>query len=199
MNKKMYLVWAHPKKDSLTAQIVDSIKKHSIEKGFEVTELDLYRSGFNPVLQANETPDWSNETQNFSQEIYDLFNELKGNDTLILVSPIWWFSFPAILKGYIDRIWNYGLAYGDGVKLPVNNVRWIALAGGAEKVYIKKGNDVYVKHYFNNGISSFCGIEDSEVEILYNTIGFDEEIESDEHYKKLFKQANSVIDNLDLS
>lgn len=45
MEKNVYFVWAHPKKDSLTAQVVDSMKKHSVKKGLQIKELDLYRSG----------------------------------------------------------------------------------------------------------------------------------------------------------
>lgn len=197
MEKKAYFIWAHPKKDSLTAQIVESMKKHSMEKGFEVTELDLYRSGFDPALQEADLPDWNSKTPQFSQEVMDLFNALKGVDTTFVVFPIWWNSFPAMLKGYIDRVWNYGLAYGYGNKLPVNRIRWVALGGGTESLYKEYGYDANIKNFAVTGIASYCGVTDSKIEILYNTIGFEEAGISEGHYEKLFKQANSVIDNLD--
>lgn len=203
MEKKAYFVWAHPKQDSLTAQIVESMKKHAKEKGFTISELDLYRSDFDPSLKEVDLPFWKDgndyingNEQNFSQEVYDMFNELKGVDTVFVVFPIWWNSFPALLKGYIDRVWNFGLAYGYGNKLPVNRIRWIALGGGTESLYKQYELDKYIRHFMDTGLAIYCGIEDSSVEILYNTIGFEEEGKGADHYEKLFKQANAVIDNL---
>lgn len=197
MKKKMYFVWANPKKESLTAKIVDSMKKQGLENGYEVSELDLYRSGFKASLEEIDHPIWENKEQNYSQEVYDLFDELKESDTVIFVFPIWWYSFPAILKGYIDRVWNYGLAYGNGSKIPVNKVRWIALAGDTEQSFKKRDNDKYLEHFTINSISSYCGITDAKLEIIYDTLVFDKEPAGSEAYKTVFKRVNTIIDDLD--
>jgi len=126
--KKVHFIWAHPRTDSLTAHVVETMKAHALSKDLAVTELDLYRSNFNPLMQEADEPKWDN-TYNYTDEVLTLFNTLKDVDTLFVVFPIWWYSFPAILKGYIDRVWTNGLAYGKGNKLPVNRIRWVGLAG----------------------------------------------------------------------
>lgn len=121
-SERIYLVWAHPRHDSLTAHIADAIHQRAMERKIQVTELDLYRRNFNPVMTPEDEPDWKNMDKRYSPEVHQLYSELLEHDTLVVVFPLWWYSFPAMLKGYIDRVWNNGLAYGDGHKLPFNKV-----------------------------------------------------------------------------
>ncbi|MCS2163908.1 NAD(P)H oxidoreductase [Scandinavium sp. H11S7] len=188
-----YLVWAHPRVDSLTAAIVGEIKQEAGRQNMGITELDLYRANFNPVLPPDEEPDWSNPDKVFSKEVTELFQAMENHDNIVVVFPVWWFAFPAILKGYIDRIWNYGLAYGRGHKLPVSSVRWVALVGGAEKKFKQMGKDTFMTDQLN-GLAKYCGTPDSDVAFLYNTIGFEENINNaDTHYQQLLAQARSVV------
>ena len=125
----------------------------------------------------------------------NLFNTLKGVDTLFIVFPVWWYSFPAILKGYIDRVWTNGLAYGKGNRLPVNKIRWVALAGETREAFDQKGNYAYMQHLMNKSLALYCGVEDSKVEFLFDTIGF-EGVRDQAHYASLYAQANRAINEV---
>lgn len=59
-SERIYLVWAHPRHDSLTAHIADAIHQRAMERKIQVTELDLYRRNFNPVMTSEDEPDWKN-------------------------------------------------------------------------------------------------------------------------------------------
>lgn len=59
-SERIYLVWAHPRHDSLTANIADAIHQRAMERKIQVTELDLYRRNFNPVMTSEDEPDWKN-------------------------------------------------------------------------------------------------------------------------------------------
>ena len=59
-SERIYLVWAHPRHDSLTAHIADAIHQRAMERKIQVTELDLYRRNFNPVMTLEDEPDWKN-------------------------------------------------------------------------------------------------------------------------------------------
>lgn len=192
--KKVHFIWAHPRTDSLTAHVVETMKVHAQAKGLMVSELDLYRSNFNPVMYEVDEPQWDN-TYTYTDEVLNLFESLKGIDTLFIVFPIWWYSFPAILKGYIDRVWTNGLAYGKGNKLPVNKIRWIGLAGELKEAYDEKGNGEYMEYLMNKSLAEYCGVNNSRVEFLYDTIGFEGERDK-EHYEKLFIQANRVVEEI---
>ena len=52
-SERIYLVWAHPRHDSLTAHIADAIHQRAMERKIQVTELDLYRRNFNPVMTSD--------------------------------------------------------------------------------------------------------------------------------------------------
>jgi NAD(P)H dehydrogenase (quinone) len=90
-----------------------------------------------------------------------------------MVFPVWWWSMPAILKGWIDRVWNHGVAYGDGVTFPHRSVRMIALAGTTEATFAKRGYDRAIETQLATGILDFCGIPDFRLEIIHGVIGKD--------------------------
>lgn len=201
--KKVHIIWAHPRRDSLTAQTVEAVKKEAIQRGFEVTDWEAYSAGFNPVLHQEDEPDWADYNKTYSKEATLLAQDLNDKDYLIVVFPVWWYSLPAILKGYIDRVWNYGVFYGDRQKhkLPVKAIRWIGLIG-SDKAHIQKRDyDKYIEYYLNIGLAEYCGLKDSKVEIIYDTIG-DEVLDAPkevitEHYTKIIEQAVQVIRELE--
>lgn len=79
-------------------------------KGYEVTVKNLYRENFNPVLTKAERASYYEKNFDASQLKSDI-DQLRETDSLVLIFPTWWFSFPAILKGWFDRVWAPGYAY----------------------------------------------------------------------------------------
>lgn len=196
-SENMYIVWAHPRSESLTAQVVQEIQGEAAERGINVSSLDLYRSGFNPALGVEDEPDWSNPQKPYSPEVHRLFGELTDKDTVVVVFPVWWYSFPAMLKGYLDRVWNYGLGYGPGSTLGNKKIRWVALVGGSQAGFVKYGWEKNMADYIH-GSMGYLGVEDAKIEFLYNTIGVEEGIgDSDAHYQQLFAQARGIVADLD--
>ena len=129
MKQHVYIVWSHPRRNSLTAQMVHSLRQRAEARGAHVTELDLYRSDFDPVLRVEDEPEWDNPDKRYSPEVHRLFAELDNQDIIFFVFPVWWYSFPAMLKGYLERVWNYGLAYGEQNRLTAKRCagwRWRA-------------------------------------------------------------------------
>lgn len=185
----------HPRHDSLTAHIADAIHQRAMERKIQVTELDLYRRNFNPVMTSEDEPDWKNMDKRYSPEVHQLYSELLEHDTLVVVFPLWWYSFPAMLKGYIDRVWNNGLAYGDGHKLPFNKVRWVALVGGDKESFVQMGWEKNISDYLIN-MCSYLGIEDADVTFLCNTVVFDGQELHASYYQSLLSQVRDMVDAL---
>lgn len=126
-NKKTVLiVHAHPERTSVTRQLAEAAADALRNQGHGVLESDLYTMGWNAVFDANDFPERLNRDRlSFIEESGHAFSsgaqtadveeeqrKILASDAVILAFPLWWFSMPAIMKGWVDRVWAYGLAYG---------------------------------------------------------------------------------------
>ncbi|MFB5661108.1 NAD(P)H oxidoreductase [Alteribacillus sp. HJP-4] len=166
---KVLTIAAHPRKDSLTFSTLHRFVQGLKDAGHETEVLDLYRSGFDPVLREADEPNWTASNQHFSPEVEREIKRMNQHDALAFIFPLWWWSMPAIMKGYIDRVWNYGVAYGPN-KLAHEHVLWISLAGAPVERFQKRKYDKMMEHYFNVGLADYVGIPSSKFELFYETI-----------------------------
>ncbi|SDJ83730.1 NAD(P)H oxidoreductase [Sediminibacillus albus] len=166
---KVLTIVTHPRTDSLTFTAAQRFTEGLEAAGHTTETVDLYRIGFQPVLGEADEPDWSADSQHFSPEVEAEIERVKQYDGLAFVFPLWWWSMPAMLKGYIDRVWNYGFAYGPG-RLEHERVLWLSLAGAPIERFEKRKYDQMMSHYFNIGLADYCGIKHSSFELFYKTI-----------------------------
>lgn len=172
---KVLTVVSHPRVNSFTFAVADRFTKGLLEAGHETEVLDLHRIGFNPVLWEADEPDWSIDRKVYSPEVENEIERMKKFDALAYIFPVWWYSVPAMLKGYIDRVWNSGFAYGSN-KLPHKQVLWLALAAESKEGMEKRQFDQMLSHQLNIAIAGYCGIANSKVELLYNTLDSNQEL-----------------------
>ncbi|QOS77652.1 NAD(P)H oxidoreductase [Paenibacillus sp. JNUCC31] len=180
------VVVSHSRKDSLTFQVADRFVQGLAEAGHGYEILDLHEIGFDPVLRAADEPDYTQERQVFSPEIETEMERLKKHDAVAFVFPLWWWHLPAMLKGYVDRVMNNGFAYGAN-KLPHQQILWIALSGVTEEQMHKRNYGQSIANLLNVGIADYCGVSQSSVEFLYETLDA-----KPEHYETLLKQAHQL-------
>jgi len=107
--KKVYLIVAQPTQNSLAYASFENIKKGLETAGHEIKTLDLYEENFNPVLVFNEKKRRRDLQHDAETQVYR--ETILWADHLIFVFPIWWSGMPAILKGFIDRVFAKGFAY----------------------------------------------------------------------------------------
>ena len=164
---KILLVLCHPRANSLTSQIAEAFSEGATKAGHHVELLDLYKENFDPVLRIEDEPN-DEELENYSLEVQSEFKRLNNNAAVVMVFPLWWWSLPAMLKGWIDRVWNYGLMYGSN-QHNVKKGLMIALAGASDETFNKRDYDSAINTNLDVGILDFCGVKDSEVVILKGT------------------------------
>ncbi|NWB09163.1 NAD(P)H-dependent oxidoreductase [Pseudomonas sp. G5001] len=123
---KVLIVHAHPEPQSFTAALRDQATATLQAQGHEVQVSDLYAMNWNPVASASdftsrENPDYlvyaleqrlGVKSQSIAADIRQELDKLLWADLLILNFPIFWFSAPAMLKGWIDRVLVSGVCYG---------------------------------------------------------------------------------------
>ncbi|MFD1254417.1 NAD(P)H-dependent oxidoreductase [Devosia equisanguinis] len=112
----MHLVSCHPVSTSLCAQLAAHAEAELVLNGHEVDRLDLYEAGFSPVLTAEERAGYYG-TPAPGSDIVPLQMRLMSTEHLVLVFPTWWFSVPAALKGWLDRVWSPGIAFSQGTPI----------------------------------------------------------------------------------
>lgn len=107
---KALVVHCHPIPDSLCAAARDRVVAGLEAGGHEVRLRDLYAEGFVPELSSWEREFHLDDPVN-KPDIAPYADDLRWCDTLVLVYPTWYAGQPAMLKGWIDRVWVKGVAY----------------------------------------------------------------------------------------
>jgi putative NADPH-quinone reductase len=115
-----YLVlYAHPNPQSYAAALHRCVVETLKERGHEVDDCDLYAEGFEPVLSLEERRKYNDERASHP-EVDDYIRRLKEAQGIMFVYPAWFFGMPAILKGYLDRVWLPGVAFKIASGRPVS-------------------------------------------------------------------------------
>lgn len=129
------IIAAHPDPASLTHSLCGVATEQLNADGHEVRFSDLYAMGWKAMVDREDFPALASadrlcvgtasgqafETGTLTADVVAEQEKLIWADAVILAFPLWWFSFPAILKGWIDRTLSYGFGYGRGEH---SDTRW---------------------------------------------------------------------------
>lgn len=107
---KHLIVVAHPAEDSFTMALTRAYADELAMLGHDVREFDLYRMGFDPVLAAHELLPIGVDHP-ISADVAEAQSDIRAAAALTVIYPLWWLSMPAMMKGYIDRVFAQGFAY----------------------------------------------------------------------------------------
>ncbi len=107
---KVYIVFAHPNHNGLCYAALEKARQGFEDAGHEVRVTDLYQEDdFDPLLRYDDPHELINMQTEESTRPYR--DNIAWADKLVFIYPIWWSSMPAVLKGYIDRVYASGFAY----------------------------------------------------------------------------------------
>jgi NAD(P)H dehydrogenase (quinone) len=171
------IIYAHPGPKSFNRAILERVESilRKAKKTFEVR--DLYASRFNPSLGANEI--YPAGHVKIPQDVEREQNFIREAAAMIFIYPIWWFGMPAILKGYIDRVFSEGFAYSiDGEKLTGlltgKKAVIINTTGGPRELFARTGYEEAMRKATDSAIIEFCGMEIVEHRYLYGVQSIDD-------------------------
>lgn len=162
---KHLIIYAHPNQSSLNCHFKNSLINYLHENNQEVEIRDLYQINFNPVISLDEMN---------GQRKGEIANDVKQEqefitwaDCITIIHPIWWTGLPAILKGYIDRVFSYGFAYryDKGIQkglLTGKQAFIINSHGKSHDEYGELGMDKALLLTSDKGIYTYCGLEVKE-------------------------------------
>ena len=201
---KILIVSAHPEPRSLTSALRRVAVERLREEGHKVQVSDLYSDGWKSAVDHFDFPTLAADArlrvpaasgQGFvagalTEDVRGEQAKLLWADALILQFPLWWFSMPAILKGWIDRVYSHGFAYGVGEH---SQIRWgdrygegtlagkramlVVTVGGWEEHYGARGINGPIDDLLfpiNHGILFYPGFEVLPPFVLYRADALDD-------------------------
>lgn len=123
---RVLLVHCHPVPESFCTALRDAAVATLTSNGHEVRLIDLYAEGFDPVMHADERRRY-NDLAAGDNPAPEHAAHLKWAEALIFVYPTWWYGLPAMLKGWLDRVWTPETAFtisrdGGGIKPLMTNI-----------------------------------------------------------------------------
>lgn len=107
---RVLVLYAHPNPESFVAALHRKVVETLRRAGHEVDDCDLYAEGFDPVLTYEERVGYLAIPEN-RKSVEAYVQRLERAEALVLVFPVWNFGFPAILKGFLDRVFLPGVSF----------------------------------------------------------------------------------------
>lgn len=107
---RVLVVYAHPVETSFNAALHARTVEALRRSGHEVDDCDLYAEGFQPCLSREERIGYHEVGANIAP-VAPYVERLRAAEALVLCFPVWNFGFPAILKGYFDRVFLPGVSF----------------------------------------------------------------------------------------
>lgn len=188
------IVYAHNEPTSFTSAMKNLAVQVLGGQGHNVSVSDLYGQGFSATAQKWDFITTTGGHFNYmleqkhaakldlaySPDIIAEIQKIKEAGLVLFVAPVWWFSVPAILKGWFDRVlamgvaWDSGRIYENGL-LRGRQAMLILAAGGPQDYYQENGRHEAVPqqilHPINHGTLAFCGFDVHEPFVALNVLG----------------------------
>ncbi|MBE5269703.1 MULTISPECIES: NAD(P)H-dependent oxidoreductase [Stenotrophomonas] len=158
------IVVAHPDPASLTHAVAARIAQAiaDADESNTTAMADLMAEGFDPRFNGQDQALF----RGIAPPPADVAAEharLDATDTLVLVYPLYWWSFPALLKGWIDRVFTQGWAYAEGAdgkvekRLQQLQVHLVGIGGADAAMIERRGYGAAMNTQIDMGIFDYCG------------------------------------------
>jgi len=157
--KKILVILAHPDEDSFSGSVAERYLAGAKFAGHEVELIKLGELKFDPILYKGYK-----EIQELEPDLKLAQKKIKWADHLVWIFPNWWGSFPAILKGFIDRVMLPGFAfkYKKNSLLPEQ-----FLKNKSARIIVVMDSPIFIYNFYlcsagvkiiKKGVLKFCGI-----------------------------------------
>lgn len=167
---KVLVVYAHPVSKSFNSALLKETVSGLAGAGHEVRVADLCAEDFQAAMVEADFVQFSGGEM--PSEVIREQRRVEWSDAIVFVFPIWWWSIPAILKGWFDRVFSFGWAWvdpNDPSKSPLRPRRVMVLAtAGADRAAFakRKYNEAFLTQ-LQVGTFGYCGFRDIHIKIFF--------------------------------
>ena len=112
---KVFIVYCHPSEDSFTKEVRDCFVAGLEHSGHNYIISDLYSMNFNADISEDEylREAYYKRSLPVPADVRAEQEKINASDAIAFIYPVFWTDVPAKLKGWFDRVWTYGFAYGE--------------------------------------------------------------------------------------
>ncbi len=154
------IIYAHPNPSSFNHAVLEQMKLGFIEGNHNIQVIDLYKENYNPVLNFNDVNSRSDQENTPYLKVYQ--NYIMEAQHLVFLYPVWWYSMPAILKGFLDRVFSPGFAYSKKGKLSrgllQGKTSWVVYTIDSPVWFVKLFRKSIEWRLMKTAILKYCGI-----------------------------------------
>ena len=166
-------VFCHPKHDSFSGAVLDQFVAGAESVGHTVEVADLYREGFNPVMSQRDLEQFDGVPM--PADVLAEQARVENADALCLIYPTWWYGMPAMMKGWLDRVWSAGWAYEwkhdpEGSLLEPRPLTLLLPTGASRKLIEKHDVEQRLDHILRIGVFGYCGVDPIRIHLLLDCI-----------------------------
>ena len=173
---KVLSLVCHPEPNSLTWSVHAAFSEAMVAAApeIELDLIDLHGDQFQPGFTKGDLAATRFEGP-LDEQILDYQQRVDAADALLLVTPIYWWSVPAMLKGWFDRVFTNGWAYelteaGVRGKLADRPVQLLALGATDAEAYQRHGYDNAFHTQIDYGVFSYCGLTQIDTQVFFSVI-----------------------------
>lgn len=153
---------ANPKDQCFTKEMAKTFNDAARAKGHDVRVRDLYEMQFNPVASAEDLS--GNLRGDIAEDVATEQAHVMWADLIVMVHPIWWIDRPAIMKGYIDRVFALGFAYGYAADSELGGLKGkkaalLTCAGSPLENFVETGKLTAIETTLLKYTLEFCDLE----------------------------------------
>ncbi|OKP91286.1 hypothetical protein A3842_02925 [Paenibacillus sp. P3E] len=161
------ILYGHPYDKSFNKAILQQVTAHLEQRGAAVKVKDLIQLSFDPVLELKDLE--AKFTKVLPEDVAKEQEDLLWADALIIISPVWWGGFPAVIKGYIDRVFTTALVRSaEGVYGLEGKRAYSIFTTGSSEDYIRTSRQKDMLYAANDNLFGFAKFADAELKLLYS-------------------------------
>ncbi|MEO1495283.1 MAG: NAD(P)H-dependent oxidoreductase [Pseudomonadota bacterium] len=167
-------VLCHHRTDSLSHALADRFAAGCREAGHSVEIADLHAEGFCPVWQPEDDAQFDDAPM--PSDVLAEQARIERCDAMALIFPLWWWGMPAMLKGWVDRVWSWGWAYDqtdDPTRSLLRDRTCVMLipAGASPQTMAPYGYETAMDAIWRTGTLGYFGMVEKRIHILHGSGG----------------------------
>jgi NAD(P)H dehydrogenase (quinone) len=160
---RILAVLSHPNRASFTGAMLDAFVDGAEGAGHEVDVADLHRMAFDFAFQAGDAAQFGGAPM--PDAVVAEQARIERADAIAFFYPVYWWTFPALLRGWIDRVLSFGWAYRfsdspDKGLLADRPVHLFAMCGASRATFEDFGYRPAMERLIDEGTFRYCGLKD---------------------------------------